>query len=421
VSTPFQVALQLPQNIGDGPPTVDVLKGNAPFLPLSGVDAWYKAGLATFEFASGLMPSPTDSPTRATTASMVLDHGSGLRYMGQMTMLNQYGPETARVLFGTGATLTNGVPQSTLFGQHQFVAGIGATFTAGQVDADVRYGYSCFNAVGTAVSTASCTSGNYYYGKLHHGFTHFDVALEGVRNEASYAPAVLDYGTIENRWTYPAAWPGTWLNGTYQAVDNSLVGPNRQGFRLGGTTIVAGVEVRLSYARYSQIQALDSTTAFAPGFIEPYFLPQLGGGSIGIEQHAEGWFSYHAKFADIVLDLSQINLWRSGTAAAFGTDNVRMTYPMGTLSLTRPFGPKITGTAGVGRMAFNGQFNTNGPNNADLSQDVIFAGAQYRTNSTSGYGLEYRLYSVDGTPTIPGGASPAYHGPQIQFYQRFKT
>jgi hypothetical protein len=421
VSTPFQVVPQLPNTIGDGPPAIDVLAGQPRVLPLSGFDAWYKAGLATFEVAGGLMPAPADSPARATTASVVLDRGSGLRYSGELTMLDQDGPETGRVLFGTGATLTNGVPQSTLFGQHQFVAGLGATFVSGQVDADLRYGYSCYGAIGTAATTASCTSGNYLYGKLHHGFTHFDLALEGVRNEASYAPAILDYGTAENVWTYPAAWPGRWLRGTYQAVDNSMVGPNRQGFRIGGTTIVAGIEVRLSYARYTQIQALDGTSAFAAGFIEPYFLPQLGGGSTGIEQHAEGWFTYHAKWADVALDLAQVNMWRSGTAVAQGADAVRMAYPMGTLAFTRRFGPKVTATAGVGRMALNGRFDTAGPNNDDLSQDVIFAGAQYRSNATSGYGVEWRLYSVAGTPTVPGGDSPAYHGPQIQFYQRFKT
>jgi hypothetical protein len=421
VSTPFQVVPQLPQNIGDGNPYIDVLREGATTLPMSGVDGWYKTNLATYEFSSALLPAPTNSPTRLTSFSGILDHGSGLHYALQLSMLNQVGPETARVLYGSGATLTNGVPQSTLNGQHQFVAGVEAAFPLNTVDADLKYGYSCYNAFGTAASTSQCTSGNYYYGKLHHGFDHFDFTLEGVRNEASYAPAILNYGTIENLWTYPAAWPGTFFHGDYQAVDNSLVGPNRQGFRASTTFIIAGVEMRFAYARYAQIQALDGTTSFSAGFDEPYFLPQLSGGSIGVEQHAEGWFSYHAKWADIVLDLQQNNMWRPGTAAAQGNDAVRMTYPMGTLSLTRPFGPKVTGTAGVGRFALIGQFNTAGANNADLAQDVFFAGVQYRTNSTSGYGLDYRLYSVEGAPTIPLGASPAYHGPQIQFYQRFKT
>ena len=62
-----------------------------------------------------------------------------------------------------------------------------------------------------------------------------------------------------------------------------------------------------------------------------------------------------------------------------------------------------------------------GPNNAQLAEDLVFAGLELRPNGTTGYGLQWRLYSVSGLPTIPGGLSPAFHGPQIQFYQRFKT
>jgi hypothetical protein len=98
-----------------------------------------------------------------------------------------------------------------------------------------------------------------------------------------------------------------------------------------------------------------------------------------------------------------------------------MEYPSGVLTLSRPFGPKVFGAAGVGRFALNGQFDTSGVNNASLAQDVVFAGVQLRSNATTGYGLEYRLYSTSGSPTVPGAPSPAYHGPQIQFYQRFKT
>jgi hypothetical protein len=422
VSTPFQVVPQLPQNIGDGNPSVDVLKPNAPYLPFSGYDVWYKVDpLTTVEATNALVASPTNSPARVTAVSGIVDHGGGLKYSGELSVLDQNGPETVPVLYGSGSTLTNGAPQSTLYGQHQAVVGVAVTAPLGTFDVEGRYGYSCYTAKGSAASTSTCTSGNYLYGKVHHGFSAFDLAVEGVRNDASYAPAVMNYGVPENVWTYPAAWPGTFYHGNYQLVDNSMVGPNRVGFRISGTTIIAGVEIRLAYARYTQLQPLSSQSAFAAGFDEPYFFPQVGVGSIGIEQHAEAFFTYHAKWADVVLDLAQINAWRSGTAAAAGTDAVSMSYPMGTLALTRPFGPKITGTAGVGRFALNGQFNSASAVNADLAQDVFFAGAQYRTNSTSGYGLEYRLYSVDGIPTLPGGLSPAYHGPQIQFYQRFKT
>ena len=419
-TTPFDVVPQLPGTIGDGPPTVDVLKGDPRVLPLSGVDGWWKTGSATFEAASALLPSPYLSPARVDTLSGVIDQGAGLQYSAQMSMLQQTGPEVGRMLFGTSPSLVDGIPQSTLYGQHQFVLGLGATFPIGTVDGEVRYGYSCYNAIGTAASTSSCTSGNYVYAKLHHGFSTFDLSADVVRFDASYAPAVLDYGIIQNIDSYAAMLPSNSLRGTYQLVDTSEVGPNRQGFKLGGSFLALGVEVRLSLARYSQIQALDGTTSYASGFIEPYFLPQLTGGSTGVEQHVEAWFKYPWKFADITLDLSQVNTWRPGTPAAPG-DNVRMQYPAAVLGLTHQFGPKITGSAGVGRFALNGQFNTAAADNAQLAQDLVFAGAQLRSNANSGYGLEWRLYSVSGTPTLPGGPSPAYHGPQFQFYQRFKT
>lgn len=420
VSTPFQLAPQLPQSLGDGPPSIDVLKGGPTLYPLSGADFWIKNDLATVEFATADLPAPSNSPARILTGSVIIDHGSGLRYSAQLTSLRTWGADTGRVLFGSNPVIVNGVPQSTVFGQGMIVAGIGAAFPLGVSDGELRYGFSCYGATGAATPTATCTSGNYYYGKLHHGFSHFDVILEGTRNEGSYAPAILDYGTVENVWSYPAAYPGTWPRGTYQLVDNSQVGANRQGGKITTTFVIAGVEVRLAFGQYQQIKPLSASTAFGPGFVEPYFLPQVLVGTNGTEQHFSGWFSYHAKWADITLDLSEVRAWRPA-AAGQPQDNVSMEYPSGVLTLARPFGPKVSGAAGVGRFALNGQFNTSGVNNASLAQDVVFAGLQLRSNATTGYGLEYRLYSVSGSPTVPGAPSPAYHGPQIQFYQRFKT
>jgi hypothetical protein len=421
-NTPFQPVPQLANNIGDGTPSIDVLKAPPPILPLSGVDLWLKDGIATLEFASGILPAPVTSTARAQTLSAIFDHGNGLSYSAELAGLTTNGPETARVLFGSNGQLVNGVPQSTVYGQHMAVLGLGATLPLGVSDGSFRYGYSCYGAnQGAAISTGNCTSGNYYYGKIHHGFTHFDLSLEGERYEPNYAPALLDYGTIENVWQSPAALPSTWLLGDYSFVGGAIGGANRQGARLSTTFIIAGVEVRFAVAGYTEISPLDTSTAFTPGFVEPYFLPQnVAHGNLGNEQRYEGWFSYHAKFGDIVLDLSQVNTSRTAPAGSPG-DRVSMSYPSGVFSITRPFGPKVTGSAGVGRFALNGQFDTSGPNNASLAQDLVFAGVQLRSNATSGYGLEYRLYSTQGNPSLPGGPSPAYHGPQIQFYQRFKT
>lgn len=418
---PFQLAPQLPQSVGEGPPTDDVLKEGPTLLPISGADFWIKDNITTIEVASADLPAPSTSPARILTASLLQDHGGGLRYSLEVTGLNTSGPDTGQVLFGGGATLVNNVPVSTVQGQHMFVVGLGTAFPFATSDAELRYGYSCYNANGSAITTPTCTGGNYYYAKLHHGFSKFDLALEGVRFEPTYAPAVLDYGTLENVWTYPAAWPGTWLRGNYQLVDNSEVGPNRQGGKLTGTTIVAGVEVRLAFAEYSQVQPYAANVALTPGFVDPYFLPQVTApGTTGTEQHFEGWFNYHAGFGDITLDLGQVNTWRAAPAGQ-PQDNVSMQYPMGVLTVARNFGPKVFGAAGVGRFGLNGQFDTSGPNNAQLAEDLVFAGLELRSNGTTGYGLEWRLYSVEGSPTIPGGLSPAFHGPQILFYQRFKT
>ena len=275
VSQPFQLAPQMPGTLGDGAPAIDVLKGGPTLYPLSGADLWFKNDLASVEITTADLPAPSNSPARILSGSVIIDHGDGLKYSGQITGLRTWGPDTGRVLFGSNAAVVNGVGQSTVFGQSMVVLGVGATLPLGSSDGELRYGYSCYGAIGTALPSATCTSGNYYYGKLHHGFAHFDVILEGTRNEATYAPAILDYGTIENVWTYPAALPNTWLRGNYQLVDNSQVGANREGGKITTTFIVAGVEVRLAFGQYQQIRALDASSAFNPGFVEPFFLPQV--------------------------------------------------------------------------------------------------------------------------------------------------
>ena len=221
VSQPFELSPEIPGSIGDGAPTDDVLKNGNEFLQLSGADLWVKDNLATFEVTSADLPAPLGSPARILSGSLLLDHGNGLNYCAQLTSLSTRGPDTASVLFGSNPSLVNGVPQSTVTGQHMMVFGAGASVPIATVDAQFHFGYSCYGASGTALSTGGCNSGTFLYGKLHHGFSHFDMALEGTYYGPTYAPAILDYGTLQNVWTYPAAWPGTTLRNTYQLVDNS--------------------------------------------------------------------------------------------------------------------------------------------------------------------------------------------------------
>jgi hypothetical protein len=420
-NTPTQLAPQLPQSLGDGTAAVDVFQNEATILPLHGYDLWGKVHDFTFEATNADLPAAAGTTTRESSLSGVYTAGQ-FTFSAEVAHLTQSGATSARVLFGSSPSITldgaAAVPSSTVLGQQMAIEGFGAAFPIGTVDATLNYGHSCYSANGVAAPSASCTSGNYVYGRLHQGFTAFDLGLELVRFEPQYAPALLNYGTEENVWSAPFARPGTWLAGTYSFVDTSQVGANRQGFRLTTTFLVAGVETRLAYAHYTQISPYDLTTGAQVGFIEPYFSPQISGqGVLGTEDHVNAWLAWHPKFADVTLELGDVTTNRTTSSP---TESISIDYPSAVLSLSRRFG-KVLGGVGAGRYAVEGSYDTVGVKNADLQQNVVFAGVQYQANANSAYGLEYQLFSVSGSPLIPNGLSPAYHGPQLQFFQRLKT
>lgn len=442
-TTPIAFDEPLPEGLGDRAPMFDVLKTAAPQLPLHGVDAFVKlSSELNLELTNAELPSPYGTHARVTSGSIEIDRGGGVTYGAELAHLVTGGnPVLSSVLMGGNPALTvdpqyGALPTSTLNAQRMVIGGLRASFPlSADTDAQLRWAMSCYGADGTSQS-APCTHGSYYYARLHHGFRSFDLAVEGIRSEATYATAILPYGTLENIWSAPFTWPGTWLKGTYQFVDNTQIGPNRQGMRVSGTTLIAGVEIRAAYAFYNQIRPYDASTAFIPGFVEGYFLPQLNAaGTLGKEQHASASFIAHAKFANVQLDLSDVTLSRAGSAGN-ANEAVAINYPSASLSLSRELGPKLIGSVGAGRYAVDGAFDTGGPKNADLAQRVVFAGLQWQQNPTTSWGLQYRLYSVDGLSTnlyglfAPGPAgttvfvpptSPAYHGPQLLLEQRFRT
>jgi hypothetical protein len=301
------------------------------------------------------------------------------------------------------------------------IEGFTASFPVATADLAIHYGHSCYSADGVLIAAPSCTPGNYYYAKFHQGFSKFDLALEVVRFEPTYAPAVLPYGTIENVWSSPFAFPGTWLHGAYQFVDNSEVGPNRQGIRGSSTFLLGPVETRISLAHYVQVLPDDLTTSGQTGFIEPYFSPELTytQGVRGTETHASAWFAWHPKVVDVTLELSDIVANRYAPAGR-PQDNIAVDYPAAIASFSHTFGKWLTGF-GAGRYGIHGTYDAVGVLNAQLSQNVEFVGLQLRANANTAYALQYQLFSVNGNPVIPGGLSPAYHGPQIQFYQLLRT
>jgi hypothetical protein len=424
-NTPAQMVVTLPKQLGLGQPGTD-LTVKPTILPLQGVDGWAKInGNTTIELSDALMPAMPYTSARVTTGSVVVQNTSRITYTAEFSRLTQVGTTLTPVLYGTAPTVTPSaqgpLPNSTLFGQRMIVAGVGAAFPVGTSEMELRYGYSSYGVLGTGVATTSSATGDYMYGKLHHGFAPFDLTLELMRFSPRYAPAILPYGTQENVWNI--AWaPRSWFNQYYQFVDNSLIGANRQGWRLSSNFLVKGVEVRLATSTYTQIANYDNTTAFSVGFVEPYFTPQLtaSNGTRGVERRFDASFAWHPKFADVRLDLSDLTMRRIGSAGN-PAEAVNMDYPGWVFSMSRPINEKLFGSIGTGRFAASGSYNNFGAKNADLSQRVVFLGAQLKSNATSVYQMQYRIYSVNGIPTTPGGPSPAFHGPQFILEQVFKT
>jgi len=428
-NAPGALAPTLPETIGDpAPATSSGFAALSNSLPLHGIDFTAKHGIATIELANADLPTVPETPARMSSASVLIDHGSGLTYGAQAVHIKTGGAAEATTLlfgnaFGQNFTVPSSqgnLPFSLIGGQRNTIFGLTATAPlGGNTDVAAKYGYSQYAADGTYSGSGS-VGGSYYYGKVHHAFSSFEVSAEAVRFEPNYAPTQIQYGTLENIWSLASSWPGTWLKGNYPLADVTMVGPNRQGFRVSGDTIVHGIDLRLAYGAYRQIFVDDFGNSHQPGFVEGYFLPQLfGGATLGREQHAAASVNWHPKFADVQLDLTDVTMSRP---AALGNPNdaVAMNYPAGTFTVSRQLNSRIFAAVGAARYAIDGSFSNSGAKNTDLAQSVVYGGFQYTKDGRQTYHLQYRLYSVHGLPTVLNGPSPAFHGPQLILEQRFK-
>ncbi len=419
----------VPQTIGDGSAGLDIFRDPFPYEKLQGYEAFATVGNLTGEVSNANLPAPAGTLARESSFSGVYSAGQ-VKISAMVAHLVQSGAVNARVLFGgppTGAYANINfdgaavVPFSSVTGQRMYVDGFGATFPLLVADVDLRYANSCYGADNVAVASTSCTSGNYYFAKFHQGFAKFDLSLEFVRVEPTFAPALLPYGTVENVWSAPFAFPATWLAQDYHFANTGDVPQNRQGLRATTSFFVAGIETRIAIARYGQVLPYDLTTGTQAGFVDPYFSPQLTStqGVRGTETHAQIWLGAHPKLLDISLELSDVITNRTAAAGRAG-DAIAVDYPSAVLSLSRQFGRYVFGV-GAARYGMEGSYDITGVKNVSLHQNILSSGLQYRSNANSAYGLEYQLFSVDGNSFVPGAASPAYHGPQIQFYQRLRT
>jgi hypothetical protein len=429
-NTPIAFTEPLPEGIGDGAPTLASLVTARSRLPLYGVELFAKPRAATsVELVDAELPEPPGTHARLQSASLDVHHAGRISYGAHVARVSTGGAAIGTtVLFGAGARVTPSdqgpLPTSTLDAQQMTVGGVRAELPlTAHDDAQLRLGASCYSAQGTQQTQSACTRGAYASLRLAHTTGAFRVALEAVRMSATYAPAILPYGTPENVWSPAYSWPGTWLKGDYQLVDSSAMGPNREGARVTTRFTVRGVEMRLAYAAYRQLRPFDATTAYQAGFVEGFFLPQLDApGTLGHEQHAAASAIAHLRFADVELNVTDITLTRRASTG-HPLEAVALDDAVSTLTLSRRFGTRTIASLGAGRNTMFGAFDAATPN-VGITENVVFAALQWQQSAHWSYGVQYRLYSVGGMParTLGGAsASPAYHGPQIMVEQRFRS
>jgi len=421
----------LPEGISDGPQTLGSLQAGNGRLPLHGLDLTAKLrGTITLDLFDAALPSPTGTNARLHSASINVTHEGGISFGAHVAHLDTGGmPVGTTVLFGANPAVMPSdqgpLPTSNLSSQRMTIGGVRAEIPLGShVMGRFLYGASCYSALGVAKPQGGCVVGRYTAARVQRSTESFLVSLEALQMDATYAPAILPYGTLENVWSAAYSWPGTWLKGNYQLVDDSAMGPNRTGVRINSRFTGRGGEVRLAYGMYSQIRRYDTGTAYQTGFVEGYYLPQLNSvGTLGAERHFAGTAIAHTRFADVQLDVTDVALQRAASAGN-PDERVAVEQVATTFTLSRRMGSRSIASIGAGRNAMFGAFDSASKPNVDIAQRVIFGSVQFEQNKHWSYGLQYRLYSVDGMPTRLGtGApvAPAYHGPQFIFEQRFRN
>jgi hypothetical protein len=408
------------ETLTNGLAGTDVWQPDASALPLRGLDVVAKRDVASFELSSAALPALPGTSARMTLGSLVLDHGEGTRYSGELLHVGTSGaPFTTTVPFGANpqyfSTPQGTLPTSTLSGQQETIAGLRAAFHVAPalgLDGVAEIGRSWYDAQNVAMP-GTARPGGYY----HLGFTKISgratASLDLYRMEPRYATAILPYGVPENQWSAAFAWPGQWLKSNYQLIDNSVLGVNRQGFRLRYYLDKGPLELHLEYTDLRQIEPETTVTAEYTGFVDGYYLPQAPGeATLGTQKRYALWAAWHPSVGDFTLDIVDDQLYRP---FAVLSDQVSYEVPQAVLTYSRHFSAAVVGAVGVGRYAIKGAFSEP----IDIAQRLYFAGAEIKETPRSSALLSFRRSIVSGTTTFPNSPlSPNFTGSQFIFEQR---
>lgn len=412
------------ESLSPGLAGADTWQSAATALPLHGLDAVARRGNAVLEITSAALPSLPGDTALINMASLVVDHGEGTRMSAQYLHAATAGaPFTTTVPFGAApsfATYPQGVlPVSTLSGQHQTVAGLREAFhlaPALRLDGIAEIGRSWYVS-DMPDDPGSEKPGGYYHVGVRRTRHRATASLDLYRMEPRYATLILPYGAPENQWSATFAWPGQWLKSNYQLIDNSVLGVNRQGYRLGYALDKGPLEFHAEFVDLRQIAPETTATAIEDGFVDGYYLPQLpDSATLGRQKRAGMWIAWHQKFADVTLDAVDDTLSRPN-APGHPADRVAYDVPQTMLTFSRRVSPAVTAAAGMGRYAMHGVFSEP----IDFAQRLWFSGLQIQETAKSALLLSFRRSNFRGTPIDPASAaSPNFSATTLIVEQRLQ-
>jgi hypothetical protein len=401
VVAPLAILQVLPETLGPGAPTLDTWNAIAPAIPMQGVEAVKSFGTATLALDAAALPALPGTAVRMSSVSLINNRGDGNLFGMQYLHANESGiPILAGVLFGESPMLDpnaqGNLPTSILRSQQQTLVGVSQALHHKRDHGLVEIGRSWYAA--TPVPIADGVTGGYYHVQYAHDFNAGTFTLDWYRFEPHYAQTVLPYGTPGNIWSVAWSWPGVWLKSTYQLVDNTIVGINREGFRGKWSEKTGAFEYTVEAAHYRQVEPETVANALREGFVDGFFLPQPTNGSLGTESQLAGFVTWHARFADVTADLDDDVFHRPSPVAR---DYVSYDVPQYVLAATKTLTPSVVVSAGLARYGMNGSWATFDRNVA-VAQRQFFAGGQVKLDARNTLMIAARrLLTTGPAPTTP--------------------
>ncbi len=411
------------ESLSNGVPNADFWQPYASALPLHGADLVAKHGLATLELTGAALPSLPGEDARIALGSLVVDHGEGTRYSAEVAHVTTsgtafgttvpFGADPSFVLYPQGV-----LPTSTLSGQRQTIAGLRAAFhalAAASLDAVAEIGRAWYDASPAARPGTQAPGGYYHLGfSQRHG--RATASVDYFRMEPRYATAILPYGVPENQWSTAFAWPGQWLKSNYQLVDDSVLGVNRQGYRLRYYVDEGPLEVHAEFVSLRQIAAETRASALQEGFVDGYYLPQLANAATyGTQKRTGLWIGWHPSAGDVSLDLVDDTEYRP-FSPAHPEDMVAYDVPQAVATYSRHFSPAVVAAVGLGRYAMKGAFSEP----LDYAERLAFAGVQVRQSGRAALLVTFRRTAFAGITTFPASPrSPDFTGSALIVEQRY--